>query len=196
MVAHRWLDALITASCVAGAIWLLSYLDAHPMPHFSTGGVYDIGLKDVRFYCPPHVAIAIGMFNAKDIPHLYTTLVGTLIAVPVAVMAVQFGEPLLKDDTMLLRAAVVGCATFSMKLGGAVFPPAGAVAVLFLDNAGFKGMGWHYILTPGLTGTLVLLILAAAKIEVTNMLEKGGSVSLFQAPHIQGEGHNPKEKKS
>merc|ERR1712217_804910 len=118
----------------------------------------------IRFYCPPHVAIAVGMFNASSIPQLYTTLVGLLLAVSTAIAVIEFGEPILKADPVLLRAVLVGAATLAMKVGGAVFPPAAAVAVLFFDNAALKGLGRHYVICPGLTGTLVLFVLACVKV--------------------------------
>mmetsp|Transcript_125552 Transcript_125552/g.313719 ORF Transcript_125552/g.313719 Transcript_125552/m.313719 type:complete len:183 (-) Transcript_125552:77-625(-) len=164
------MDSIVTAACVGGSIWLLGYLDTYPMPHLSAGGLYDLGLKDIRFYCPPHVAMAVGMFNAKSVPGLYTTLAGVLIAVGVAIAVIEFGEPLLHDQPLVLRAIMVGCATLAMKLGGACFPPAAALAALFYDNAALKAMGRPYILCPGLTGTIVLIVLATVKVVLMNAL--------------------------
>jgi len=174
------LDAIYSAVWIAGAIFILSFLDTYPMPHFAdSSGLYDLGLKDVKFYCPPHVAIALGFFNVKTIPALYTTFAGILVAVSVAIAVVEFGEQHIEgvgrqltelglpgQPVYILRVAVVGAATFAMKLGGAYFPPAGAVAVLFVDNPGLKGIGRPYLLTPGLSGTIILFIMAAIKITL------------------------------
>merc|ERR1712139_224260 len=52
-----------------------------------------------------------------------------------------------------------------MKLTGCMFPPAGALAALYVDNAKMQTeLGIFHCLMPGLSGTAVLTILAALKI--------------------------------
>ena len=43
------------------------------------------------------------------------------------------------DVTLTLHAPYLGVLFCVLQLGGAVFPPAGAVAVLLVDNAALKG---------------------------------------------------------
>merc|ERR1719343_239391 len=57
-----------------------------------------------------------------------------------------------------------------MKISGAWFPPAGALAVLFVDNHAFRtNIGRAYCLMPGISGTAVLFLLACIKVEVSRV---------------------------
>merc|ERR1712187_597423 len=54
-----------------------------------------------------------------------------------------------------------------MGVSGAWFPPAGALAVLFVDNHALRTtMGRAYCLMPGISGTSVLFLLALIKVEI------------------------------
>lgn len=157
------IDCVVTSVFVAGTVWLLSFLDKHPMPFLAS-----IGLEDIRFWCPPHAAIAIWAFTFKKPVELYMTMGGMLMSVVATIAVIEIAEPMVKGDDhlMVLRAIAVGTACLAQKLSGAVFPPAGAVAVLFVDNAALKGaLGRFYILTPGLTGTAVIVVLATIKMK-------------------------------
>mmetsp|Transcript_110505 Transcript_110505/g.276695 ORF Transcript_110505/g.276695 Transcript_110505/m.276695 type:complete len:186 (-) Transcript_110505:158-715(-) len=159
------LEAIIAAACVTGGIYLLSSLDAHPMPN--TGAVLSFKyLDDVKFYAPPLGAIAILVFSAPTLPKLFNIVIGTVGSTLVAFVLVH-----VLGASMFTRALACGLAMLFMKLFGTVYPPAGALAVLFVDNAAMHKLGIFYCLMPGLSGTLVLCILAAIKIEILTRMK-------------------------
>lgn len=155
-------ELVVNAACVGASIFAISFLDKYPMPHFEKHG-----MPDVKFYIPPHVAMAIAFFSARTSAALYTTFVGILAATATTIAVVEFGQDVIVDP-MLLRAVAVGAATLAMGICKANFPPAGAIAVLFVDNPILRGHGRTYLLSPGLTGAVVLVALAFVKVKVMN----------------------------
>ncbi|CAK0896664.1 unnamed protein product, partial [Prorocentrum cordatum] len=165
-------DAFVTAAFVALGVYVLGALDKHPMPYFGKDGVMDLGLPDLKFWSPPHAAIAVIMFTANRYPDLVNTVKAIVASIAASIVTVEFGEPFITDQ-VLLRAVAAGAAMFAAKTVGAVFAPAEAIAILFVDNAALRSnMGRWYILMPGLSGTLVLMLLASIKIAVSVPLRR------------------------
>lgn len=171
------LDALITSLCVFGGVYVLSLLDSHPMPFLTKGGLYDFGLKDIKFYCPPHGAIACILMSAKDLPSLYNMAIAIFLGAASAVAMVELGGRYgLAGDQAMLRAGACGIAIYFMKIAGSVFAPAAALAALFVDNKAMQsGIGRAFVLMPGISGTVVLFILAYIKVTLTAMYNKPAS---------------------
>jgi len=164
-------DALVTGFCVFGGVFVLSVLDKHPMPFLTKGGLYDLGLVDIKFYCPPHGAVACILMCAKDLPNLYKTATAVFLGAASAVAMVELGARVgLADDQAYVRSAACAMATILMKISGNVFAPAAALAALFVDNKVMQsGVGKAYVFMPGISGTIVLFILAYIKVTLTTM---------------------------
>jgi len=47
----------------------------------------------------------------------------------------------------------------------------GAFSVLFIDNVALHPHSWRYILTPGVSGGLVLLLVATLKVQLVKLLK-------------------------
>jgi len=166
------LNSLFIAVCAGAGIWLLSYLDKHPMPFLSKKGYYNLGLEDIKFYCPPHGAIALILFSAKNFSNLSSMAFGMILGTVAAVAAVEYGGPLLGGDPMLTRAVACSGAVALQLITGYVFAPAAALAVLFVDNKAMQtGIGKFFVFMPGLSGFVVLLILAYIKVALSSLLE-------------------------
>merc|ERR1712032_1088381 len=112
-------------------------------------------LDDVKFWAPPLGAIAIAFFNVPSAPALRNHLVVLSVTGLAAVFVLNVFGP-----GKFTRALACGLAMALMKVHGSVVPPAGALAVLFVDNAKVQGLGYFYALMPGVTGTAVLALLA------------------------------------
>lgn len=123
-------------------------------------------LEDVKFWAPPLGAVAILVFNAPSMPVLEDMVLGILSSTLGAVALLNLLGP-----GKLTRALTCGAAMFIMKVTGKVYAPAGALASLFMDNAKMTQLGVFYCLTPSLTGTAVLMLLAAARIRVLRALK-------------------------
>jgi len=202
-------DAIFTALFVGIGMYTLAFLDKHPVPFdinhlvaepLAKAGIkgFDTKIADVKFYAPPLAAVCFGFMNAKTFPALYTTFFGIIIGVGAACATVEFAHlaPLpanLKEDPMILRAATVAASTLAMKLVGAPFAPAAALAAVFFDNKAFQAsVGRAYVLTPGLTGSIVLFFLAIVKITISSMFEGKAKV----APSGSGKNSGSKKKKN
>lgn len=165
-------EAGVVGLCVALALYVLSWLDSHPMPYLQEW----FKLKDVKFYFPPHAAVAAIFFATPSLPKLRQVLVGLIVAATAAIAVVELAETqqLQALEPVHVRCLAAAAAVFAMKVAGTVFPPAAAVAVLFADNVAFKAsLGRAYVLMPGLSGTLVLFVLASAKLAAMDAM-KGG----------------------
>lgn len=165
------LDAIVTGLCVFGGVYVLSELDKFPMPLLTKGGLYDFGLADLKFYCPPHGAIACILMTAKDLPSLYKMATAIFVGAASAVAMVAFGARVgLAGDQAWVRSAACGMAICIMKLSGNVFAPAAALAALFVDNKAMQsGVGKAFVIMPGISGTIVLFFLAYIKVTLTAM---------------------------
>mmetsp|Transcript_68415 Transcript_68415/g.189330 ORF Transcript_68415/g.189330 Transcript_68415/m.189330 type:complete len:192 (+) Transcript_68415:110-685(+) len=163
--AGKVLEAVVAAACVVGSLLLLSWLEELPMPKMASMITLS-RLEDVKFYAPPMGAIAVIIFSAPSLPALETIVVGIVSSTVGAVTLVSLLGP-----GVLTRALSCGLAMFIMKMTGRIYGPAGALAVLLVDNAKMQELGIFYCLMPGLTGTAVLVLLAAAKIELLKALQ-------------------------
>jgi hypothetical protein len=162
-------DGVVTGGSVMIGIYVLSVLDSMPMSH-----LHDLGIKDVKFYCPPHAAIALILFSRATVEGLRSTLIGIFVSIMGTILMTQYGRDAIIQmggDDMLVRSFAAGGAALFMKVCSVWFPPAGALAVLFVDNAAMKGLGMHYAFMPGLSGTIVLFILAYIKVILWRLVK-------------------------
>jgi len=165
-------DAMICGASVGIGLAVLSWLDTMPMPWLCEGCRCNFGLPDIKFYCPPHAAVAVILFQENSLPSLTRTLGGLVITVASTVLFVELVDDIV-GNVIFLRALAAGIAMGLMSYTGTVFPPAGALSVLFVDNKTLKeGLGRAYIFMPGLSGTLALFALAAAKIKIVNLFKR------------------------
>uniref|UniRef100_A0A7S4RVS6 HPP transmembrane region domain-containing protein n=1 Tax=Alexandrium monilatum TaxID=311494 RepID=A0A7S4RVS6_9DINO len=82
-------------------------------------------------------AIAVILFTAPTMPVLETMVVGVLG---------------LLGPGSLTRSLAAGLAMLLMKLSGRLYAPAGALAVLFVDNPKMQELGLFYTLMPASPG--------------------------------------------
>ena len=61
----------------------------------------------------------------------------------------------------ICRAVAMATTLPFMLLTGSVHPPGGALVLTLVDSAKMQGLGWWYLICPGMLGLLVLLPLAA-----------------------------------
>lgn len=61
---------------------------------------------------------------------------------------------------------MVGACIAAMKITNSVHSPVGAYAVLLADAAAVKSLGWKYLLYPGLSGAIILLICQRILLQV------------------------------
>jgi CBS-domain-containing membrane protein len=152
------LEDVVTSLFVVFSVVVLGLLDTIAMPML--GQLISLTyLEDVKFYAPPLAAISV-MTLAQAPPKLYNLVVSILSSTLCAWVLWTLLGP-----GPTTRALACGASLLVMKLSGAVFPPAGALAVLFVDNAKMQAdLGVFYCLMPGLTGTAVLVMLATPKV--------------------------------
>lgn len=161
---------VIVEACVAGVfvfigVQLLTMLEETPFPKL--GALLSAGRSDsVKFYAPPLAAVAVVAFNAKTLPNLVNVAKGLFLGSFSAFLVTNIMGP-----GKLTRCVACGAAMFSMKIMDAVFPPAGALAVMFVDNAKMQELGMFYSLMPGMTGTVVLLLLSYLRIQLFTALK-------------------------
>lgn len=61
----------------------------------------------------------------------------------------------------ILRAVAMATTLPFMLLTGSVHPPGGALVLTLVDSAKMQGLGWWYLICPGMLGLLVLLPMSA-----------------------------------
>merc|ERR1711862_322896 len=99
-------------------------------------------------------------FNTNSMPNLMAIVQGIFGSCTVAFIVLNWLGP-----GPFTRCIAAGLAMLIMKLLGAVFPPAGALCVMFIDNAKAQELGLFYSLMPGLSGSAVLITLAVLRIK-------------------------------
>lgn len=166
---QKIVDAVVTAASVAIGLFILSFLDAHHMPLHGLPLFRHLKCDDVKFYSPPHAAIAFIFFNSESMPKLNQWGVGIIVSTIASIVVVEVSQEF-QVDPIVVRCMAVGLAVTVMKLLDQVFAPAAAIAVLFADNAVMRGHGKLYALMPGLSGTAVLFVLAYAKVKLMENL--------------------------
>ena len=67
---------------------------------------------------------------------------------------------------------MTGAALLWFKLSGSFFPPASALAALYLDSAAMSALGWTYVFFPCLTGNLAIWAAAAAGVRPRRALRE------------------------
>eukprot|EP00316_Scyphosphaera_apsteinii_P025218 CAMPEP_0119308506 /NCGR_PEP_ID=MMETSP1333-20130426/11418_1 /TAXON_ID=418940 /ORGANISM="Scyphosphaera apsteinii, Strain RCC1455" /LENGTH=149 /DNA_ID=CAMNT_0007312301 /DNA_START=36 /DNA_END=485 /DNA_ORIENTATION=+ len=105
--------------------------------------------RDMSCMCPPLAAVAVLLFSLPNAPASSprNVIAGHLVSTFVAYLVVNYGP------IAYLRPLATAGAIAAMAITGTTHPPAGAYAYLYVD----KGMGLMGMLTPGLTGALILV---------------------------------------
>ena len=122
-----------------------------------------------KFYAPPHAAIAITLMAAPKL-HLAKVVLALGGSCAGAVTLVQ-----LLGAGARTRSLAAGVAHLFMLLTGNVNPAGGPFSVLFVDggpNQALHAHRWKYVLTPGISGAIVLLIIAFLKIQIMKVVRK------------------------
>ena len=123
-----------------------------------------------KFYAPPHAAIAITLMAAPKLPQLAKVALALGGSSAGAVALVQ-----LLGAGARTRSLAAGVAHLFMLLTGNVNPAGGPFSVLFVDggpNQALHAHSWKYVLTPGISGAVVLLIIAFLKIQIMKAVRK------------------------
>merc|ERR1719359_1451168 len=108
------------------------------------------------------------MFNAESLPKLLDIARNTVAAALIGVSVARYGKGFALE-TMHMRAIAIASTFLFMKRSGTFFyPVAGSVTLVFIDQAAAleTKLGWYYALMPALSGTLVLMLMAAVKIQL------------------------------
>ena len=119
----------------------------------------------VRLYAPPLAASSIIIFSGITPPSAKNVFVGTLGAAAFALCLEEFfGASATAIE--LGRAAAVAGSLIWFKSSGLTFPPAAAMAVVYLDSPLMQESGWSYLVFPCLSGQLFLYVAAAGLAKV------------------------------
>merc|ERR1719399_1699229 len=112
------------------------------------------------------------MMNAKSLPRLLDVLRATAGSALAAVLVCRAGRTI-SLPAPYLRGLSVALAYLWMKLSGFVYPPGGPLALVFVDKAAEldKKLGLAYGVMAGVSGTLVLMAIAALKIRIVERLK-------------------------
>jgi CBS-domain-containing membrane protein len=60
------------------------------------------------------------------------------------------------------RAVAVAASVAFMQFTGSLHPPAGGLALLFVDSAKHQSLGWSYVIFPGLAAAAVVVLVTEA----------------------------------
>lgn len=139
-------DLALATLGAAGAILLLEELEK---------------LTGVQLYAPPLAASSIIIFSGLQPAPAQNVFAGTLGAATGALVLWEIG-----GGSPMTRAIAIGGSLFFFKTTGALFPPAAALAAVFLDSPGLQENGWSYLLFPCLSGQALLYALALVLSQV------------------------------
>jgi len=125
----------------------------------------------LAMYAPPLAASAVLCWAGARPPTLRAVILGsagaTSVAVALSQAAAHLGLP-----SALLPPTAVAVSLVWFKLGGAFFPPAAALAALYLDSERFTALGWSYIWCPCLLSNGLIWISAAAAAPLRRALRE------------------------
>lgn len=102
-------------------------------------------------YAPPMAASAVLLFAGLTPPPAVNVFAGTAGAAACGVAALR-----LFGSSMTVRCFATASTLIWFKLSGTFYPPAAALAVIFVDNAAQQARGWSYVLFPSLAGNALL----------------------------------------
>ena len=105
----------------------------------------------VDLYAPPMAASAVLLFAGMTPPPVVNVLGGTAGAAACGVAALQ-----LFGSSTTVRCVAAASTLIWFKMSGTFYPPAAALAVIFVDNAAQAAKGWSYVLFPSLAGNALL----------------------------------------
>jgi CBS-domain-containing membrane protein len=156
------MSAVVAAWCAGFiAIYLISVPSLYPSWPLSTKLflVGSFGASAALLYGAPHSPFA----QPRPL------LVGQVIAAVTGVTAYK----LLGSHVGLAAAVAVATTIAFMQLANAVHPPAGATALIaVLGPASVHHLGYEFVLTPVLTGALILLVVAVAVNNLSSREER------------------------
>jgi len=140
-LGHQTVDITLSAVGCAISLWILSWLDRR--------------FFDVRFYAPPFGAVALLLFASKK------NNVASIAACTCLCMVASQGMCLLSCSRELARGVVAGACLAGIRfLRLDLYPPSGALALLFLDSVEPGQFCLRSLLCPALSGHLVIVPLA------------------------------------
>ena len=122
----------------------------------------------VKFYAPSHAAIAITLMTIKStekLPRLWKVCLALGLS-----CAGSFSLVKLLGRGKLTRSLAAALALLVMNLTGSVHPSGGPFSVTFVDNFALKSHSWHYVFSPGISGTMVIFALVAIKRRIVTRL--------------------------
>lgn len=126
----------------------------------------DVDLQTGLYLIAPLGASAVLIFAAPNSPlaQPWSVVVGNTLAAVIGMTAA-----LLIPQTVLAAAVAVGVAIAVLALLRALHPPAGAIALMAAMAPDVAGaMGYRFVLTPVLAGSLVMVVLGMVYHAVTN----------------------------
>ena len=111
----------------------------------------------VQLYAPPIAASSIIIFSSISPVPPVNVFAGSMGAATFALLLYElFGA------SEVTRSVAVAGSLAWFKASGALFPPAAALAAVFLDSPALQEKGWTYLLFPCLSGNAILYVLAYA----------------------------------
>ena len=124
------------------------------------------GAVDQYVLAPRGVPFLMGSFGTISVlyfcvglraPFLrpWNVIAGHVVAAALACVCVQCVQPL-----FLARALALACTVATMLWTGCVHPPGGALVLILCDSAKFQALGWTYLLYPGVSGSMLLMLFA------------------------------------
>jgi len=149
-----------------------------------------VGALDTFIFAPQGVPFMLGSFGTISILYFaaglqapllrpHNIIGGHVIAASLAYVSVMFIQP-----AFVARAVGMAATVFVMLMTGSVHPPGGALVVMLTDNARLRALGPLYILFPGLTGALLLMVGAA----LTDSLKRRFPFELADVTAVLGRG--------
>ena len=145
------------SDAVFGFVFSLLAFGALGMVDESIKSVY--GARAAPFMCGSWASLSVLAFGVVDAPpmRLWNVLVGTVCSAAIATALLgAFGA------SWQTRALSLSLSTACMMRLGAIHPPAGALAMIIVDNAAFSNLGWTALAYPALVGSLFIVAMSAA----------------------------------
>ena len=142
----KYADVALATIGAGSAIYLLDKLEI---------------VLDVPLYAPPLAASTIIVFSGITPAPALNVFAGTIGAAGFALVLNELG-----GGSPFTRALAVSGSLAFFKLTGALFPPAAALAAVFLDSPALQERGWMYLLFPCISGQVFLYAFAIAVAQV------------------------------
>ena len=160
----RAVDICLAAAGAGAAVWSLEALEP---------------IVNLPLFAPPLAASSIIIFSGLQPAPAANVFLGTTGAAAFALTLYTLG-----GGSPEMRAIAVAGSLAWFKATGATFPPAAAMAAVFLDSPQMQELGWSYLLFPCLTGQLLLYAAGAGlaplrqrvRVALTHMQLDGSSL--------------------